>query len=96
MTSDAKELFLIYDNEDQTVNRIIRFCSPLGLHMLSESNFHHSDGTFRTKAKYFGQLFVFHAWFPYLKYDKNEEKVWQKRMIPCAWLIITVIYFFIF
>jgi hypothetical protein len=37
------------------------------------------------KAKYFGQLYVFHAWFPYLKYDKNEEKVWQKRMVPCAW-----------
>ena len=85
MTSDAKELFLIYDNKDQTVNRIIGFCSPLGLRMLSESNFHHSDGTFHTKAKYFGQLYVFHAWFPYLKYDKNEEKVWQKRMIPCAW-----------
>jgi hypothetical protein len=61
MTSDAKELFLIYDNKDQIVNRIIGFCSPLGLRMLSESNFHHSDGTFHTKAKYFGQLYVFHA-----------------------------------
>jgi len=50
MTSDAKELFLIYDNKDQTVNRIIGFCSPLGLRMLSESNLHHSDGTFHTKA----------------------------------------------
>ena len=26
MTTDAKELFLIYDNKDQTVNKILGFC----------------------------------------------------------------------
>lgn len=49
---------------DQTVNRIIEFCSLVGLKMLSESNFHHSDRRFQTKSKRFGQLYVFHAWLP--------------------------------
>jgi len=26
MTTDAKELFLIYDNKDQTVNKLLGFC----------------------------------------------------------------------
>jgi len=30
MTCDAKELFLIYDNKDQTVNRIIGLIKYLG------------------------------------------------------------------
>ena len=53
MTSDEKELFLIYDNKQHTVNRIIGLCSPTGLKMLSESTFHHSDGTFFIKSSYF-------------------------------------------
>ena len=80
MTSDAKELFLIYDNKDQTVNRIIGFCSPLGLRMLSESNFHHSDGTFHTKAKYHWPTLCISClvskWFPnMIKTKKNYDKI---------------------
>ena len=54
--------------------------------MLSESKKWHADGTFPTKAKYFGQLYTFHAYFPISKYDENIDRVWVKRMIPCAWI----------
>jgi hypothetical protein len=54
--------------------------------MLSESKKWHADGTFHTKAKYFGQLYTFHAYFPISKYDENIDRVWVKRMIPCAWI----------
>ena len=40
-----------------------------------------ADGTFPTKAKYFGQLYTFHAYFPITKYDENIDRVWVKRMI---------------
>jgi hypothetical protein len=55
--------------------------------MLSESEKWHADGTFHTKAKYFGQLYTFHAYFPISKYDENIDRVWVKRMIPCARLV---------
>jgi hypothetical protein len=39
-----------------------------------------------TKSKYFGQLYTFHSYFPPQgKYDKDLDRVWVKRMIPCAW-----------
>ena len=60
-TANNKDDFLIYDNK--RFNRIVGFCSPIGLRMLAESKTHHSDGTFHTKSKYFGQLYVFHAFF---------------------------------
>jgi hypothetical protein len=79
MTSDANELFLIYDNKDQTdrtesLNSTRSSCSPLGVCMLSESN-----GTSHTKAKYFGQLYVFQAWFPYLKYMLKTKKKYDRN-----------------
>ena len=43
--------FLLFDNQKK--NRIIIFCSDVGLQMLSESSIFHSDGTFHTKSKYF-------------------------------------------
>ena len=54
--------------------------------MLSESKKWHADGTFHTKARYFSQLYTFHAYFPMSKYDENIDQVWVKRMIPCAWI----------
>ena len=61
-TKDGKFNFMIYDNHKK--NRILVFVSYTGLKMLSESNKWHSDGTFHTKAKYFGQLYTIHAYFP--------------------------------
>jgi hypothetical protein len=85
-TSNNKDPFLIYDNK--RVNRIIGFGSPTGLRMLSESKAHHGDGTFHTKSKYFGQLYVIHAFFRPFVYDSSKDRVWVKRMIPCAWFFM--------
>jgi hypothetical protein len=46
MTSN-NEPFMIFDNKKK--NRIVLFCSPTGLKILSESLTWHSDGTFHTK-----------------------------------------------
>ena len=81
LTADGKK-FLISDNNKK--NRIIVFASPTGLKMLSESKKIHMDGTFHTKARYFGQLCVIHASFSEKKYENNDE-VWVKRTIPVAW-----------
>jgi hypothetical protein len=53
-TADGHSLFLIYDKPGK--NRILVFCSLIGLIMLSKSLKWHADGTFHTKSKYFGQL----------------------------------------
>ena len=41
-------------------------------------------GAFYTRTKYFGQLWVIHAFFP-AKTFTDGLNVCQKRMIPCAW-----------
>ena len=57
--------------------------------MLSEATKWHDDGTFHTKSKYFGQLYTTHAYFPPIgKYDKYIDRVWVKRMMPCAWIFM--------
>ncbi len=61
------------------------FASPDGLKALSEALKWHADGPFYTKPKYFGPLWVIHGFFPEKKFT-NVEEVWQKRMIPCAWV----------
>ncbi len=43
MTLNGKEPFNFYDNHK--TNRIIGFASPIGLQCLSESKYHHADGT---------------------------------------------------
>ena len=53
-TADGHSLFLIYDKPG--INRILVFCSLIGLIMLSKSLKWHADGIFHTKSKYFGQL----------------------------------------
>ena len=77
------EPFLIFDNKKK--NRILLFCSPNGLHILSKSKTWHGDGTFHCAAKFFAQLYTIHAYFPSnpkgFNKDKPEE-VWVKRMLP--------------
>ena len=46
--------FLLYDNE--IVRRLMVFCSPLGLLILSLCDKWHADGTFHVASKYFWQL----------------------------------------
>ena len=60
------------------------FASPDRHKALSESLKRHADGTFYTRIKYFGQLWVIHAFFP-AKTFTDGLNVWKKRMIPCAW-----------
>ncbi len=71
------EPFLIHDNKKK--NRILVFASPIGLKILSESKRWHSDGTFHTKSKYFGQLYTIHAYFPPSKYDEKVDSLHQKN-----------------
>jgi hypothetical protein len=47
----------------------------------------HGDGTFHTKSKYFAQLYTIHAYFPPAKYDQAVDKVWVKRVFPCAGIL---------
>lgn len=81
MTLNGKETFNFYDNHK--TNRIIGFASPTSLKCLSESKYHHADGTFHTTARYTSQLYVIHAFFPSKDFE-GDGKVWSKRMIPCA------------
>ena len=93
LTSDQQP-FLIFDNKKR--NRILIFASPTGLKILSESKKWHGDGTFQlckvftkyfVKSKYFAQLYTIHGYFPPAKYDQAVDKVWVKRMFPCAWIL---------
>ena len=54
--ADGYSLFLIYDKPG--INRILVYCSFIGLIMLGKSLKWHADGTFQTKSKYFGQLYT--------------------------------------
>ena len=85
-TSNGTDPFLIYDNHKH--NRILGWCSKVGLQMLAKSKYHHADGTFHTRSRYFGQLYVIHSFFEPCEYDPAVDKVWVKRMIPCAWFFM--------
>jgi hypothetical protein len=78
------ERFLLLDNQ-KNPNRILAFSSDLGIKILSGSTHYHGDGTFRTAAKYFGQLYVLHAYYPDLDKWVDSDTVWRKRMFPCLW-----------
>ena len=64
--------FLIYKSSN---NRILVFCSLIGLEILSKSDSWHGDGTFHVAAKYYYQLYLIHAWIMY-------------RMIPCVFALM--------
>ncbi|CAF1071749.1 unnamed protein product [Brachionus calyciflorus] len=40
---------------------------------LSESQFYHADGTFHTKTRYIGQLYVIHAYFPAKRFLNDDS-----------------------
>jgi hypothetical protein len=79
-----RERFLLLDNQ-KNPNRILAFSSDLGIKILSGSTHYHGDGTFRTAAKYFGQLYVLHAYYPGGDKWVDNDTVWRKRMFPCLW-----------
>jgi hypothetical protein len=60
LTNSNKKIF-IFDFYEK--NRILLFASPDRLMVLSESLKWHADGAFYTRTKYFGQLWVIHAFF---------------------------------
>ena len=37
-----------------------------------------------SKSKYFAQLYTIHGYFLPAKYNQDTDKVWVKRMFPCA------------
>ena len=43
-------------------NNMIVMASPLGLKVLSEAKQWHVDGTFKSTAKFYHQLWIVHAW----------------------------------
>jgi hypothetical protein len=66
--------YLLYDNKKKK-ERIMIFCSPIGLLILAKSLFWHGDGTFHSAAKYFSQLYILHGWL-------------AERMIPAAFILM--------
>jgi hypothetical protein len=83
ISTHSGKKFCIFDYPGK--NRILLFASPDGLKALSEALKWHADGTFYTRTKYFGQLWVIHGFFPHRPYVEGDDVVWQKRMIPCVW-----------
>ena len=57
-------------------NRMIVMASPLGLEILSKAVQWHVDGTFKSAAKFYHQLWIVHAWI-------------NQRMIPCAYALMS-------
>jgi len=45
----------------------------IGLQALAESKYYHADGTFHTKTRYMGQLYVIHAYFPSKEYTNDSK-----------------------
>ena len=55
--------------------KIMVFCSPVGLEILSKRNRWAGDGTFHVAAKYYYQLYIIQAYF-------------KERMIPCVFALM--------
>jgi hypothetical protein len=75
--------------DNKKLNRLIVFASPTGLRMLSEATAWYADGTFRTSAKFFVQLYVIMAYFVEKPYDEGVDQVHVKRCLPAAWALST-------
>jgi hypothetical protein len=54
--NNEQKLFLQYDNQDTTGNRILVFFSETGAKMMESSNEWHMDGSFKNCPKIFKQL----------------------------------------
>ena len=66
------EKFIVFASPN---NKILTFCSAIGLEILSKSRNWGADGTFYTAAKYYYQLYIISAYY-------------LKRMIPCVWSLM--------
>ena len=66
---------MLYDIKEDG-QRIIIFCSDWGLGMMSKVKSLHSDGTFKTSAQFFYQLYIIHSWY-------------KQHMFPSAYVLMT-------
>lgn len=69
--NNQNEKFLIYNKD----NKILVFASPTQLKALSQATHWYADGTFRTAAKYFYQLYIIHAYI-------------NHHMVPCCFALM--------
>ncbi|CAF0786549.1 unnamed protein product, partial [Brachionus calyciflorus] len=77
--------FVLFDSND--TDRIIGFCSPIGLEILSKAKRLHSDGTFKSTPKLYYQTFCIHAWFLeqmfwvlYKLLKEKSERIYRKKL----------------
>ncbi|CAF1133229.1 unnamed protein product, partial [Brachionus calyciflorus] len=83
-TKDDKP-FVIFDSNDS--DRIIGFCSAIGLEILSKSKSFHVDGTFKSTPGVFYQTFGIHGWilnqmFPcvFALLGEKSERIYKKML----------------
>ncbi|CAF0869379.1 unnamed protein product, partial [Brachionus calyciflorus] len=72
LTEDGQP-FVLFDSKDN--DRIIGFCSPIGLEILSKAKRLHSDGTFKCTPRLYYQTFCIHVWF-------------LEQMFPCLFVLL--------
>lgn len=84
LTSDSKP-FVLFDSKDS--DRIIGFCSPIGLEILKKCTQVHIDGTFKSTPKIYYQTYGIHCWlfqqmFPavFVLLGEKTEKVYKKTL----------------
>ncbi|CAF1004023.1 unnamed protein product, partial [Brachionus calyciflorus] len=84
LTTDNKP-FVLFDSNDQ--DRIIAFCSPVGLEILKKTKQIHVDGTFKSTPKIFYQTYGLHSWlfgqmFPsvYVLLGQKTERIYRKML----------------
>ena len=77
--------FLLFDSGDD--DRIIGFCSPTGMKILSICVQWHVDGTYKSSPKYYYQSFSIHSWyldqmFPclYVCLKEKSELIYKKMI----------------
>ena len=69
--NNQNEKYLIYNKD----NKILVFSSPTQIKALSQATHWYADGTFRTAAKFFYQLYIIHAYI-------------NHHMIPCCFALM--------
>jgi len=74
VTEEGKR-FLLRDIKENG-QRIIIFCSDWGIETMCKAKRLHSDGTFKTSANFFYQLYIVHSWY-------------KQHMFPSAYILMT-------
>ncbi|CAF0726925.1 unnamed protein product [Brachionus calyciflorus] len=84
LTTDNKP-FVLFDSNDQ--DRILGFCSPVGLEILKRTKQIHIDGTFKSTPRIYYQTFGLHSWifsqmFPsvYVLLGQKSERIYKKML----------------